>query len=641
VLPDRPGEIHPLKSLATIYDPQRVLQLYRYVVFVSLLVLLPLSPPTTTRRQLAFSLASLSPHNQETTVFQCCDIEHQTEKRNDNNMSEVDDLKQKLAKAIDEKQQLEREKQQAERQKEQAERRALIAEERTLIAEEDNERMVKIGEGLFFTQMMDIVGVTPEPFAGAFDAICGRMGDTKWRQNRFREYNRLEAEVLTKAEDQNVEADDLTLSSMSISDDDLSRKPDKTTNEQSLQDIRTKNKVATKNDGRAMNFLNDCPDKNEAVMLIRGGTNSNRAHLLPDNKTCSPTMGIIVQAILGFDLEAKMEKQIKTARKTPENEEKVKKLRDKEIRLLQQLAYHKKGYRGFCYLENNTIYIPQSGHELFFDKECSWLFAPIMPLDEMINWHPDKSEYWLMIICGKLQECDNEAYKNLIQFAGVEGYTSGEREKCGRTEVETGLRNIGFFVKALADIATGRGSDKLTPFDLLTGSEDKSKVDSSNKDNSEKSDRKSRESQLENSDIQKIRFAARGLASAKEVKVPFLKEGVEENTMNIMKVRIYQKHKFTQKLPDPLAFAIKSAMNLMHQTGEKATPGCLKKDHDGDDDSDDSSDRSEESDVSSVIWGQMTPQTPEPSGVPPCSVVVVTPPQEKDEGYTSDGSWEL
>ena len=443
-----------------------------------------------------------------------------------------------------------------------SEQPALVQELRTKLTVRD-----RLGKGTFFAQMKDVIERETIPFEGGFEAICARFADKTWRKSRFQAYNNLVTELENKVSDADVLAEALTLESESVSNQSLGTKSDLSREEKDVKSNRERDMVLKKQQRSNANAHRADPSFNAGVCLIESGTETNTAHLLAGNVTCSPTVGILAQPIVGKDFEAAMDKQIKTVEGRENVEDKsgkVKALQAKKIKILQQLAYHKRDpYKGFINLENNWVQVPKQGHETFFDEGCNWIIVPVMPLEDILGWHHGKGEYWVMFIAGNLTETDYSAYRNLLQASqsekdGEDVYVEGEREQCSEDEVRNGIKNLRAFVCALADLATGRGENKLTPFDLIL------------------EDKKPRE-------LGDLMAARDELQTKKTVIVPKLKEiSFENNGPEILKLRI--RHNFdTSKLTEPMAFAAKGALNFMSLTGQKATPACRKRNGDEED----------------------------------------------------------
>lgn len=182
-----------------------------------------------------------------------------------------------------------------------------------------------------------------------------------------------------------------------------------------------------------------------------------------------------------------------------------------------------------------------------------------------------------MFIAGNFTKRDSQAYINFIQAStskkeGEHVYVSGARERCDRADVEQGITVLEAFVKAFADLATGRGEKKLTPFDLI----------------------------MENArpaNLDEIKATRDTLGKEQMVTVPFLKF-FDEETTQVLKVFIDHDNPVT--LPEPMAVASKGALNLMEMNKEKVILACGE-----------ASSAGEESDSSST--GQSSFRTPTPS----------------------------
>ena len=119
----------------------------------------------------------------------------------------------------------------------------------------------------------------------------------------------------------------------------------------------------------------------------------------------------------------------------------VEALKKKKIRILQQLAYHRKDpYKGFCHLENNSVQVPKGGYEKFFDKEFDWIIVPIMTLEKILKWHEGKGGYWVAAIAGNPVSYRNFintcAGKEMSEQSPADIYVAGKQEKCDGPDVK-------------------------------------------------------------------------------------------------------------------------------------------------------------------------------------------------------------
>jgi len=426
---------------------------------------------------------------------------------------------------------------------------------------EDERHLLANGE--YFAQLKDVLDTDKVDFTGGFRAICGRIDGGNaiaWRKGRFPSYESLELELLAKVASAEVTADNMSYASVSVSSKEhISQwgghgnltKEEKAVIEKARK--KWKNR-AVNSSGASRNSEDSSVNSDTGVKIVDSGVVTNTGHLIAGNDSCSPTMGIFVQAIIGKDFEAKMDSQIRTVlNKQGHSVDQLIALGAKKKKILQHLAYHQRDYKGFCNLENNVVQVPKGGHEKFFDEDCVWIVVPIMPLQEIIDWHYGKGGYWVMFIAGSFEKRDTAAYINFLQASrsakeGEHVYVAGQREKCTRAEADEGIRNLTAFIKAFADLATGRGEKKMTPFDLIA-------------DNTRKRP----------PNLPALKAAAAKLADDGEVTVPILKD-FEEQDLQILKVFI--DHDDLSVLPEPMAFAAKGCLNVMEMTGEKATPGC-------------------------------------------------------------------
>lgn len=420
-----------------------------------------------------------------------------------------------------------------------------------------------LANGEYFAQLRDVLDTDKVDFTGGFRAICGRIDGGKtnpWRKGRFPSYKSLELELSAKVANAKVTDDDMSYASLSVSSREhisqrggqgkLSKEEKaEIENTQKNWKIRAVNSLSS---GTGRTSEDSSVNSGTGVKIVDTGVATSTGHLIAGNDSCSPTMGIFVQAIIGKDFEATMDSQIRILLKNQglSDDEKYNQcaaLTAKKKKILQNLAY------GFCNLENNVVQVPKGGHEKFFDEDCAWITVPIMPLHEIIDWHYGKGGYWVMFIAGSFEKSDTAAYINFIQASrsakeGEHVYIAGQREKCTRAEADEGIRNLTAFIKAFADLATGRGEKKMTPFDLVA-------------DNTRKI--------LPN--LPALRAAAAHLEVDGKVTVPILRD-FEEQDFQILKVFIG--HHDLSVLPEPMAVAAKGCLNVMALTGERATPCC-------------------------------------------------------------------
>jgi len=464
----------------------------------------------------------------------------------------------------------------------------------------ERKERVLLARGQFFAQLQDVLGTNRVAYTNGFDGICGRIrgpGDkddaasSRWRAQRFPKYKSLELELLAKVKDTNATADDLSYVSNSASSKGSYKSRNSLSKE--VRDViedQKENKLLRAQSSSGLSRSSGEPtDADSFAKMVDAGTVTNVAHLLAGNKTCSPTMGIFTQTIIGYDFEGEMDRQIE---KAEGNSTKIA-LIEKRKKILQNLAFHQREYKGFCNLPNNMIAVPKGGHEKFFDTDCDWIIAPIMPFEKLIHWHHKMGGYWVMFIAGSFTKRDNQAYTNFLQAStsdkeGEHVYVKGVRERCSKPDVDQGIKNISIFIKAFADLATGRGHDKLTPFDLMDRG-------------------------AEPPGLKGLKSVQRKLQNDEMVTVPILRAYDEEKTQ-VLKVFIDCKD--LTKIPEPMAVAAKGALNLMEMNGERATPACAESSSVGED--------SHVSSVDQISFRTPTASCQESSDVPDY-ISIVTP----------------
>lgn len=300
------------------------------------------------------------------------------------------------------------------------------SKEKQVLQTEKKERVL-LARGEYFTQLRDVLGTERVDFTGGFRAICGRMhggGASRWREKRLPEYTTLESELLAKVADVNVTSDDLSYASKSPSDrESIAEKGGRSKLSKEDKDViqnKRKNKLlrAQSSSGLSRSSRSGSEAATDpGVKMIDIGTVTNAAHLLAGNNSCSPTMGIFVQAIIGCDLEAKTNEHIRAAAALVARGGDTRRLADlvaKQKKVLQNLAYHRRHYKGFCNIANNLIQVPKGGHEKFFDIDCDWVIAPIMPFSDIIGWNPETVQ-WKVETSGRERVLGHVHRRNLYK----------------------------------------------------------------------------------------------------------------------------------------------------------------------------------------------------------------------------------
>ena len=198
--------------------------------------------------------------------------------------------------------------------------------EKEILRNVEKERVL-LARGEYFAQLQDVFGTDRVEYTGGFREICGRIlggNDGRWREKRFPEYETLELELLAKVTDPGVTADNMSYASKSASSrENIAQKGGNSKLSKEENDVivdKEKNKLRRAQSSSGLSRTSgDSTDADPGVKIIDVGTLTNAGHLLAGNPSCSPTMGIFAQAIIGFDFEAEMKVQIKTALKKGEN----------------------------------------------------------------------------------------------------------------------------------------------------------------------------------------------------------------------------------------------------------------------------------------------------------------------------------
>ena len=130
--------------------------------------------------------------------------------------------------------------------------------------------------------------------------------------------------------------------------------------------------------GASRNSEDSSANSDTGVKIVDSGVVTSTGHLIAENDSCLPTMGIFVQTIIGKDFEAKMDSQIRTIlNKQGHSVDQLIALVLKKKKILKHLACHQRNYKGFCNLVNNVVQVPKGGDENFFGKDCVWIIVPI------------------------------------------------------------------------------------------------------------------------------------------------------------------------------------------------------------------------------------------------------------------------
>jgi hypothetical protein len=248
---------------------------------------------------------------------------------------------------------------------------------------------------------------------------------------------------------------------------------------------------------------------------------------------CAPFYGIFSQAILGVDLEKYYENN-----------------RPELIKALQQVVSgqvkEKRVQTGLRYSPLNLLMLPQR-HCDFFDDRPVLLVVPILDLEKVKHW-TEGEEYWVMFIAGRSKkdpdDYTNEYWYKKRIFAGNLDYEENKRERCDSNDINKATTLLSQFVKAHADVLTGRGGNRLTPLDLFVNDLDQ-----------EVNKRKN----MLNDTVEKLRNNV--------VKVPVVKDNTGRN-WEVMKIYL------TVDIPDPALVATKAAINWSARCDQNLLPSC-------------------------------------------------------------------
>jgi hypothetical protein len=266
---------------------------------------------------------------------------------------------------------------------------------------------------------------------------------------------------------------------------------------------------------------------------VFGDPLGEKAHLIPQLFICAPFYGIFSQAILGVDLEKYYENN-----------------RPELIKALQQVVSgrvkEKRVQTGLRYSPLNLLMLPQR-HCDFFDDRPVLVVVPILDLEKVKHW-TEGEEYWVMFIAGRSKkdpdDYTNEYWYKKRIFAGNLDYEENKRERCDSNDINKATTLLSQFVKAHADVLTGRGGNRLTPLDLFVNDLDQ-----------EVNKRKN----MLNDTVEKLRNNV--------VKVPVVKDNTGRN-WEVMKIYL------TVDIPDPALVATKAAINWSARCDQNLLPSC-------------------------------------------------------------------
>lgn len=383
------------------------------------------------------------------------------------------------------------------RELEATERRAAAAEHRAAAAE----RRAAIVTGAFYTTIGEVWDCAEVAFPGAFDKVRRDEKRNHWKK---------------VAGYETVVKDVLDLESRLLPKPRLDKSANSSTTDAGKPDIF-------------------------------GKSDGERAHMIPNSKTCAPTYGVFAQAILGVNLEENA-KFCGTKHKT------------RLIPGLQQLAcgHTKSRLSGLKNLPLNLLRMPMN-HRKYFDDNPFWIVVPILSLDETKAWETGR-EYWVMVIAGTLPgsgDTNEDVYNALVRV----DYDSKTRKKCTLDDIETATTLLGDFVKAHADVLKGRqngrnGKQKKTsPLDLFQ------KAFSGNHHDVER-------------EINQKKYVLENTARTElkdfKVKVPKVKNG--SDNWEVMKVLLNLR--LSSTIPDPALVATKAAINWSARCGQRLLPAC-------------------------------------------------------------------
>ena len=447
----------------------------------------------------------------------------------------------------------------------------------------------KIKDGSYWTPLEELYEPTKDSYEGGFEKICLRMTE-EWIRPRMYEHILNDLKALVES---NVKADDISVHSASTKNSDgtsSSVGSNAGSNSNASNSNSNSNNTPRKQKDLVALFKAATPKRLRASPDCLGGPIGNKGHIIPAPKSlCAPRYGIMAQPIIGHSFEDQVNEKIEECRRnnsnrpTSEVEAEVDDLNNILKKVLQKSIISDKEPQGLSNTLENWLYVPKNGHEMHFDLGCQWLFVPVMTLEDALLKWTSGQPYKVMVITGDLREPSPEysayLHKTLIHEEILEDET--KHMLLTKAEIEMATTFLQDFVKALADMATGRGRGALTPGDL---------------------DRTDVASKYDNASWQK-----------KLAELQVGKESLEEGTVLIPKIKVadFSKVKVLGAIlengPDPCNLGIKMGMGFMTQNKQRPLPGCKThgKDSEGEDSDSDSGGGSE------VSFRGGTPSTPE------------------------------
>jgi len=394
----------------------------------------------------------------------------------------------------------------------------------------------QLNDGTFWTPLEELYKPSPAPFKNGYKAICLRMANEEWE--RPQDYQQIVNDLKAQAE-KSVVVDVISLHSASTKNSERSAVSSERNTDSKTP--KPKNRVATMKPKESF----ERPD-------CLGGDLGNKGHIIPAPKTlCAPRYGIITQPIIGFSFEDFMKSKIEEEARTNDSDEpRVTELNRILIRILQKSVISDKKPHGIASRVENLLYVPKSGHEEHFDNGCQWFFIPVMTLEDALKWTSGQ-EYKVMVIAGDLKQGNAEFSAKLHRLLMPRNVLKNEEIHCllDEDEIRMATALLEDFVKALADVATGRGeAGTLTP---------------------DKLDREDKEEQYKGSawrkKLEELEEGRKNLEGGM-VMIPDLKVPDFSN-VKVLGLTL-------RNGPDPALLGIKDAIGWMTQNGQRPLPAC-------------------------------------------------------------------
>jgi len=315
----------------------------------------------------------------------------------------------------------------------------------------------KIADGSYWTPLEELYEPTEEPYEGGYKNICLRMTH-EW--DRPINYKHIVSDLKDLVAS-DIKADEISVHSASTKNSDRSSGVGGGSNS-------SNNTPPKKSKDLVEVFLTTTLKRMRITPYCLGGASGNKCHIIPAPKSlCAPRYGIMAQPIIGYSFEDQVKEKIEECRRINGPTSDVDDLNKVLKKVLQKSIISDKKPQGLANTKENWLYVPKNGHEQHFDIGCQWFFVPVMTLEEALLGWKSGQPYKVMIIAGDLRQNDAD-YSAALCKTLIHHRVLDDKSACILTEPEIKMATtfLQDFVKALADMATGRGCGALTPEDL-------------------------------------------------------------------------------------------------------------------------------------------------------------------------------